>query len=111
MRPPYCGSHYFVMTYFNSQSKDIIDPVALWKSTFYGLLVFGLAFFSCEVGQRVSNMHEEIADRFDQLKWYLLPIKLQRLLPTIIINVNEPVVIECFGVLDGTREQFKKVKK
>lgn len=92
------------------QSKDIIDPVILWKSIFYLGSVVGLIFFSCEVGQQITNLFEEIADRFDLLSWYLFPIKVQRLLPTVTINMNETIVVGCFGMLNGSRDQLKKVK-
>lgn len=91
------------------QSKDNIDPVMLWKSIFYGVTIFMVVFFSCEIGQRVTNLFEEITDRFDQLNWYLFPLKVQRLLPTIMINMNEAIVIGCFGLMQGNRNQLKNV--
>lgn len=99
----------FLLFHFGLQSKDTIDPVMLWNTIFYGGWVLGLLFVTCEIGQRFTNLFEEIADRFDRLDWYLLPMKVQRLLPTIMINVQEPIVIGCFGIMNGSRDQFKKV--
>lgn len=91
------------------QSKDIVDPVMVWDSIFYGAWVFGLVLFSCEMGQRFTNLFERITDRFGQLNWYLFPIEKQRMLPTIIINAQEPIIFECFGLINGSRDQFNKV--
>lgn len=82
----------------------------LWKFIFYCGSVVGFTCFSCEIGQRVTNLFEEIADRFNLLSWYLFPLKVQQLLPTIMINMDETIVIGCFGMLDGSRDQLKKVK-
>lgn len=82
----------------------------VWKMFSYEFSAFGLIFFSCEIGQRFTNLFEEITGRFDQLKWYLFPIHVQRLLPAVLINVQEPMVIGCFGIMAGSRDQFKKVK-
>lgn len=88
----------------------MIDPMVLWKLIFYGGWVFGLVFLSCEIGQRFTYAFDEITDLFGQLNWYLFPINVQRLLPTIMINVQEPIVIGCFGIINGSRDQLKKVK-
>lgn len=66
-------------------------------------------FLSCEIGQRLTNAFNDITDRFERLDWYLFPTQIQRLLPTITMNTHVPIVIDCFGVVDGSREQFKRV--
>lgn len=66
-------------------------------------------FVACEVGQRLSNAYSEIADVFDQLNWYLLPIEVRRILPTIILYVQQPIEIMFFGSLSLNRAQFKRV--
>lgn len=71
--------------------------------------MFGLVFFSCEIGQQFTNLFEEITDQFDQLNWYLFPMKVQQLLPTAMMNVNEVLIIGCYGTMNGSRDQFKKV--
>lgn len=68
--------------------------------------------FSCfcsELGQRFSNSFENVDNVFDQLDWYLFPIRIQRLVPMAIMNVQQPVEIKCFGNILCCREQFKKV--
>lgn len=63
------------------------------------------------MGQQLTNLFEKISSRFDRLDWYLFPIGVKRLLPTILINTQEPIVIGCFGMMDGSRDQFKKVNE
>lgn len=92
-----------------SQSKDIIDPGVSWKSSALFFCVFGLVFLSCEIGQRLTDTFDEIYRKFKKSAWYLFPIEVQRMLPTILIGVQETIVFDCFGILDISREQFKKV--
>lgn len=82
----------------------------LWKSIIFTFFVLGLAFFSCDFGQRLTNKFDGIIYDFGQLDWYLFPIEILRMLPTILVGVQEPIVIECFGIISGSRDQFKKVK-
>lgn len=77
---------------------------------FYGIWSLGMVFFQTEIGQQFTNTYNIIIITFDQLSWYWFPIEIQRMLPTIIINVHEPVTIECFNIVACNRDQFKKVE-
>lgn len=44
-----------------------------------------MANVSCELGQRISNVNEEIDDLIREFDWYLFSHEMQRLLPTILI--------------------------
>lgn len=68
-----------------------------------------MVFFACEIGQRFSNAYEEIEFVVERMGWNYLPIVIQRMLPTIILNVQQPFEIMCFGSTACTRETFKKV--
>lgn len=81
----------------------------LWKTSIYGGAVFIAIFLSCEIGQRLTNAFDEITGRFERLDWYLFPIRSQKLLPTITMNTHIPIVVKCFGVVEGSREQFERV--
>lgn len=93
-----------------SQTSDQIDTVLLWKTIFFGFWPVGLIFFTCEIGQEFTNIVGKFNNEFERWNWYLFSIKIQRLLPIFIINVQEPVVIKCFGIICGSRDQFKKVR-
>lgn len=81
----------------------------LWKSSFLFFLVFVMVFVSCEMGQQLTNIFEDIAIKFEQLNWYSYPMEFQRVLPTILIGAQELIIITCFGIFDGSREQLKRV--
>lgn len=70
-----------------------------------------MVFLPCELGQRLTTTCEQVDYDFEQLAWYLFPMEVQRILPTILIGLQEPVLLRCFGIVDGSREQFKKVSK
>lgn len=91
------------------QSSNTIDPVTLWSSIYHGCIVLSLLFFTCEIGQQITDKFEEISYEFNQLDWYLFPIKVQQMLPTIMINAQEPFIIGCYGIFFNSREQFKLV--
>lgn len=91
------------------QSRDTVDAGVLGISIVCGCLVFVVLLFTCELGQQVANRIEEINNEFDQLGWYLYPTEAQRMLPTIMINVQKPVDISCYGIFTCSREQFRKV--
>lgn len=78
---------------------------------FFSLYGFGAVFITCELCQRKTNSYEEFNDIIDQFKWYLFPTKIQQILPTILLEVQQPVHIECFGSIACNRETFKRVKK
>lgn len=42
-------------------------------------------------------------------KWYLLPLKMQRIYAIVMINAQQRMVIEGFANTHCTREAFKKV--
>lgn len=75
----------------------------------YGSYGFGLVFTVCELGQRVSHSFTEINSIVDQLDWYLFPNEIQKIMPIIINNVQQPIEIECFGDVRCNRKSFKKV--
>lgn len=93
----------------NLQSEDTIDPVVLYNLITYGVIFFGLIFTACEIGQRITNIFNGIIHDIEKLDWYLLPIEIQRILLTIIINAQVPIVIECYGIVAASRDRFKKV--
>lgn len=95
---------------FIFQSQDNINSVVLLESIFCGFWAFVVVFFANEIGQRFSASFEKIEYEFDQLNWYLYPIKLQRIVPIMIVNVKQPIAIEFFGSAVCSREQFKKVR-
>lgn len=81
----------------------------LLATIFFTSYSFGAVFVICELCQRTTNGCEKFDDTIGQLKWYLLPAKLQRILPTVIMYVQEPISVECFGSIACDRETFKRV--
>ena len=74
--------------------------------TFSGFIA---VFVACELGQRVTNAFHVISLTIEEMNWYLLPIEIQQILPTIIARSQDPVTLECFGSIKLSREVFKQV--
>lgn len=70
---------------------------------------FSFVFFFCEFGQRVSNAFEDLSDSLNELVWYLLPIEIQRMLPTAMIIFQSPVYVPVAGKISCSRYVFEKV--
>lgn len=70
-----------------------------------------MVFFPCEIGGRMTDAFEKVDNKFEELKWYLFPREIQRMLPTLLIGLQKPAVFGCFGIVYGSREQFNKVIK
>ena len=82
----------------------------LLESIFYGIWILSLVFIACEIGQRVSNNCSSFENEIIEFDWYLYPIGIQRMLISLIIYAQKPVVFEFFGSMVCSREQFKKVQ-
>lgn len=91
------------------KSHDTINEMILWKAVFYGFWVCALMLLVCEVGQRLSEKFTEINDVMDQLNWYAYPREVKRMLPTILTNLQQPVIIKCFAFIFCDREYSKRV--
>lgn len=72
------------------------------------IISFGLNFTFCEFGERVKSAFDNIDYDINQLEWYMLPADVVKILPTILINVQQPVEIKCFGSIPCARETYKK---
>lgn len=111
---PLLGTHlskiksFFLLIDF--QSHDEIDTVVLAEVVFYGFWAINVVLIACELGQRISNSFETIENRINLLAWYSLPIEVQRILPIIMINAQQPAIVAFFGSIACSRLQFKKVK-
>lgn len=68
-----------------------------------------MLFLTCELGERIASLFNELDNEIVQLEWYLFPMEVQKLLPMVMINTQESIVIQCFGSVACTRWQFKKV--
>lgn len=75
----------------------------------YAGYAFGLVFVVCELCQRASYFFIEINSSIDILDWYLFPINVQKIMPTLLIMAQQPVEIECFGSIVCDRDTFKRV--
>lgn len=71
---------------------------------------FSLVFLICEFAGRLAYQFDNINNIINQFKWYLFPLKIRKILPTILINSQQPVYLECIGSIPCDRETLKKVK-
>lgn len=75
----------------------------------YGFWAIVMLLFTCETGQRLTYEFIQFDNEISQLDWNFLPIDIQRLLPIIMANTQQPFQILCFGSTTCGRETFKSV--
>lgn len=88
----------------------MIDPGQVLILMGQLLWTYAILFGFCELGSRITNGFIEMQEKFSQLDWYLLPIKIQRNLPFIIEGTQQSVFIQCFNQYFCTRDSFKEVR-
>lgn len=76
---------------------------------FFGLYAFGIVLTVCELGQRMTEAFEEIEFVVEGCDWSSFSLELQKMLPMILLILQQPVELRCFGSTSGLRETFKKV--
>lgn len=81
-----------------------LQPILMCSWSFGGILI------CCEFGEMVTNRFKAISDIIYDSDWYSFPMGIQRVLPTIMVAAQRPVVLMGFGNVPLTRENFKKVK-
>lgn len=85
------------------------DVLEVFITMDYVIVSFSFLFASCDFGQRLNQAFEECGEMVDQFSWYLFPVKVQRMLPIIMIYTQKPVFIACFGSISADRETFRCV--
>lgn len=98
-------------TTFFFQPYGTYDKIAIMMFLYELCWSFGLIFVCSELCQRISSAFDGVDHKITQLRWYLLPIELWKILPTIIINTQMPVTFGCFGCISCERVTFKNVSK
>lgn len=76
---------------------------------FYAFYAYGTVFAICELSERLGNLFNEIKNTMGQLEWYLFPSQIHKMLPTILLMIQEPFEVGCFGSIACNRDTFKKV--
>lgn len=100
----YKNFNFFKFSVF--KSNNLVALITLLCELFWAV---AFVFICCEFGERVTDAFIRINDAIDQLNWYLFPTTLWKILPTIIIAVQDSVGLQCVGSISCSRSVFKKV--
>lgn len=96
----------------NSFKKRVSHKHKIFSVFF--VLVCGVCYinynqnFSYATG-RMSMEFDDVDAIIGQFKWYLFPLEVQKLLPTLMISAQQEVGFEYFGSKMCNRETFQKV--
>lgn len=98
---------FLVFSYQSQNQNNSMDLAILFFQNF-GAVFF--VFLACESGERVRHAYDEIDCEMSRLGWYRLPIELRRILPTVMLFAQEPVVLRGLGSAICSREVFQRVR-
>lgn len=91
------------------QTWKVVKNAAILQAMMaYFVIVSGLFAF-CDFGDCVTREFRQVEMDFNQLRWYLLPLDVQKDLPTMIALTQRNVFIRGFGSAYCSREIFKAV--
>lgn len=68
-----------------------------------------MIFLFCNFGEDITTQFKAIDHEIYECDWYLFPRKAQRILPTLVLSTQRPVIFRGFGNVVCTREAFKRV--
>lgn len=97
----------FCVFYSTLQKEGNLVLLLMSLSLLWWALI--LTYLPCEFGERLSNGMVEINDCIDQFNWYLFSLEIRKILPMILLSVQQPVEIRFFGSIACNRDSFKKV--
>lgn len=67
-------------------------------------------FIFCNLGENMTTRFSQIDNLIYCCDWYTFPYEIQRILPTVMMSAQQPIIFQGFANLKCTREAFKKVK-
>lgn len=97
---------FFLGFYF--QSQDLFNFSAVLKAFILIFWSFVQLFVICDCSERVTTRFNEI-DIYLNCNWYLFPMGVRRMLPTIMMNTQKHVGLRAFGNIPCNRNKFEKV--
>lgn len=63
----------------------------------------------CYVGEGVRTKYLQLNDAIYDVSWYLYPVKLEKLVPLMLMHAEKPAKFESVGGLDCSLETLKTV--
>lgn len=70
-----------------------------------------LVYLCSEFGEQVKSAFAEIEQAIYLCDWHLFANDIQKMLPTIIIVTQKPIVFHGIGIITATRQSFENVNK
>ncbi|XP_031619487.1 putative odorant receptor 85d [Contarinia nasturtii] len=103
-----CGTLLIIQIQLSQEHTDWASLVISCWQLFW---TFCLLFLNCYRGEEVTGAFEEVADEFYQCEWFSFPNKLQRIIPILTINGQQPVKITAYGGYSCSHERFQTIVK
>lgn len=99
-----------ILSHFIAQSQENVNHFVLIRPITLAFWSFVNILFFCEFGKMVTGNFQDLDDIIFQWDWNSFPIEVQRMLPTILISTQKPIVLCGIANIVCDRESFKKVR-
>ena len=100
---------YFIL--YHWKSGNDLNFIAFVRIFFMLLWSFIFQILVCELGERVNINFELFNNVLNQCDWHLFSIEMQRMYVIIMMNAQQPIIVQGFGNFPCNRETFKRVSK
>lgn len=95
---------------FSLQSQNGNNFLQYIEHFFLIFWSFTYIFLFCNFGENVTSKFLAIDHAINECDWYLFPYDVQRMLPTIMMSTQKPLILCGFANVVCTREAFKRVR-
>lgn len=90
-------------------NQDYVDRPTQLALSVLVIMSFAIIFAFCELGAQVTHQFNSLDDVLCQVKWYILPIEVQRMVIMFMLDAQQAVFLRGYGNIVCSRDSFKNV--
>lgn len=90
--------------------KDNLDLNIRLGLSVLVFLSFSIIFAFCELGAQLTNQFNALDETLCQIKWYLLPVDVQRMILICMLDAQHEMFLRGYANIVCTRDAFKNVR-
>lgn len=91
-------------------NQDYVDRPTQLALSVLVIMSFAIIFAFCELGAQVTHQFNSLDDVLCQVKWYILPIEVQRMVIMLMLDAQQAVFLRGYGNIVCSRDSFKNVR-
>lgn len=100
---------FFIARLFTSKWADSTHLLLIFLLFYLSLVIVSFIFTLCEPGAYMTNKFGLFNNELEQCKYYLLPIKMQKLYLIFSTDTQRPINLTSYGNILCDRDTSKRV--